>query len=90
MAVLLWQKYLEGCTEALETLIAYNVEDTVNLEKLMVYYYNYNVNELSFPYLVLEEPRKKIQISSRIYPEVINEIRYEKLRFFKEREGLIW
>ena len=56
----------------------------------MVYYYNYNVNELSFPYLVLEEPRKKIQISSRIYPEVINEIRYEKLRFFKEREGLIW
>ncbi|MBP8933320.1 MAG: ribonuclease H-like domain-containing protein [Candidatus Atribacteria bacterium] len=90
MAVLLWQKYLEGCTEALETLIAYNVEDTVNLEKLMVYFYNFKVSELSFPQLIIEEPRKKIQISSHIYPEVINEIRYERLRFHKEREGLIW
>ena len=75
---------MEGCIEALETLIAYNVEDTVNLEKLMVYFYNFKVSELSFPHLILEEPRKKIQIASRIYPEIINEIRYEKLRFLKK------
>ena len=90
MAVLLWQKYLEGCTEALETLIAYNVEDTVNLEKLMIYFYNDKVRNLSFPSLTLAVPRKKIYISSKIYPEVINEIRYERLRFHHKKEGLIW
>lgn len=90
MAILLWQKYLEGCTEALETLIAYNVEDTVNLERLMTYFYNYKVDELSFPQLALDDPQKKIHISSRIYPEVIKEIRYERLRFHQETGGLIW
>jgi len=81
MAVLLWQKYLEGCTEALETLIAYNVEDAVNLEKLMVYFYNQKVTDLSFPQLALNEPRKKIYISSRIHREIIDEIRYEQIRY---------
>jgi hypothetical protein len=43
-AVLLWQEYREhGNPRALETLLAYNVEDVVNLEALMVAAYNLNV-----------------------------------------------
>jgi uncharacterized protein YprB with RNaseH-like and TPR domain len=43
-AVLLWHQYLHNNDEsALETLLAYNVEDTVNLERLMVEAYNRNI-----------------------------------------------
>ncbi len=43
-AVLLWHQYLHNNDEsALETLLAYNIEDTVNLERLMVEAYNRNV-----------------------------------------------
>ena len=43
-AVLLWHRYLHNNDEsALETLLAYNIEDTVNLERLMVEAYNRNV-----------------------------------------------
>jgi uncharacterized protein YprB with RNaseH-like and TPR domain len=36
-AVLLWKEYIKGNQKALDTLLAYNIEDTLNLEKLMVY-----------------------------------------------------
>ncbi len=40
-AVLLWNEYIARNSEkALETLLAYNIEDVVNLEKLMVFAYN--------------------------------------------------
>jgi len=43
-AVLLWQQYqLTNDERALETLLAYNIEDTVNLERLAVEAYNRNV-----------------------------------------------
>lgn len=43
-AVLLWQQYQKNNDErALETLLAYNIEDTVNLERLMIEAYNRNV-----------------------------------------------
>lgn len=43
-AVLLWHRYKkENDMRALETLLAYNIEDTVNLERLMVEAYNRNV-----------------------------------------------
>lgn len=43
-AVLLWRRYLqENDEKALETLLAYNIEDTVNLERLMIEAYNRNV-----------------------------------------------
>ncbi len=43
-AVLLWQRYqLANDERALETLLAYNIEDTVNLERLAVEAYNRNV-----------------------------------------------
>jgi len=56
-AVLLWQEYKktgDKCT--LDTLLAYNIEDTVNLERLMVEAYNRNVvltpfsTDLTLPY----------------------------------------
>ncbi|WP_373499376.1 ribonuclease H-like domain-containing protein [Desulfococcus sp.] len=43
-AVLLWHDYIRnGNPRALETLLAYNIEDVVNLETLMVTAYNLNI-----------------------------------------------
>ena len=48
-AVLLWQQYAQNKDErALETLLAYNIEDTVNLERLMIEAYNRNVQTTPF------------------------------------------
>ena len=48
-AVLLWQEYENYNDEkALETLLAYNIEDTVNLETLMVEAYNINISRTPF------------------------------------------
>lgn len=48
-AVTLWNHYQRYNDEkALETLLAYNVEDTVNLERLMVEAYNRNVDMIPF------------------------------------------
>jgi uncharacterized protein YprB with RNaseH-like and TPR domain len=48
-AVLLWHRYTQKNDErALETLLAYNIEDTVNLERLMVEAYNRNVLDTPF------------------------------------------
>jgi hypothetical protein len=56
-AVLLWREYeTSNDIKALETLLAYNIEDTVNLERLMVEAYNRNVactpfaKQLSLPF----------------------------------------
>jgi len=48
-AVLLWHDYLENGNErALETMLAYNVLDVVNLETLMVKAYNMKLRETPF------------------------------------------
>lgn len=48
-AVLLWREYCcNHCPEALETLLAYNIEDVLNLEKLMVKAYNLSLRETPF------------------------------------------
>ena len=48
-AVLLWREYETYNDEkALETLLAYNIDDTVNLEALMVEAYNINVAKTPF------------------------------------------
>ena len=58
-AVILWREYeRQNNQAALETLLAYNIEDTVNLERLMVEAYNRNItatpfaDELTLPYPV--------------------------------------
>ncbi len=48
-AVLLWDDYKKNKNiKALETLLAYNIEDVVNLEKLMVIAYNLNLKNTPF------------------------------------------
>ena len=48
-AVLLWREYCEtGDPRVLETLLAYNAVDTVNLETLMVLAYNMNLKDTPF------------------------------------------
>lgn len=52
-AVLLWQDYCRNKnTKALETLLSYNIEDVVNLEKLMVMAFNQKISRL--PHLRLD------------------------------------
>ncbi len=57
-AVILWRAYKAQNDEAaLKTLVAYNIEDTVNLERLMVKAYNLKVAETLFnEELKLPEP----------------------------------
>ncbi len=48
-AVLLWDDYLQNSNQkALETLLAYNIEDVVNLETLMVMAYNMKIKDTPF------------------------------------------
>lgn len=48
-AVLLWRLYKEkGDERALQTLLAYNIEDTVNLERLAIEAYNRNLQATPF------------------------------------------
>ncbi len=48
-AVLLWEEYeRHDSQEALQTLLAYNIQDTVNLETLMVKAYNLKLRETPF------------------------------------------
>ena len=48
-AVLLWDKYQKtGDQKALDTLLAYNIQDTVTLENLMVTAYNMKLKETPF------------------------------------------
>jgi hypothetical protein len=49
MAVLLWNSYQKsGARRALETLLAYNIMDTINLELLMIEAYNRNLANTPF------------------------------------------
>jgi uncharacterized protein YprB with RNaseH-like and TPR domain len=48
-AVLLWDEYQRtGDQKALETLLAYNIQDTINLENLMVTVYNMKLKDTPF------------------------------------------
>jgi hypothetical protein len=48
-AVLLWHDYARtGNTRALETLLAYNICDAVNLEALMIIAYNQAISQTPF------------------------------------------
>lgn len=49
LAVLLWRDYIDnGNPKALDTLLAYNILDAVNLEPLMVIAYNQKLRETPF------------------------------------------
>ncbi len=55
LAVLLWDDYIKNKNEkALETLLAYNIEDVLNLDFLMVTAYNMKLKETPFNHLQLK------------------------------------
>jgi len=72
-AVSLWHEYKRRKSEAaLETLLAYNCADVLNLEHLMVFAYNRNVRETPFgANLVLPEPTPK-KIPFKADPKLVN------------------
>jgi hypothetical protein len=56
-AVMLWREYVKRDNQkALETLLAYNMEDAVNLENLMVQAFNMKVSETPFQELKIPLP----------------------------------
>lgn len=56
-AVLLWADYTKrGNARALETLLAYNTEDVINLEVLMILAYNLLVGQTPFKHLQIDQP----------------------------------
>ena len=62
-AVLLWQDYCRsGNVQALETLLAYNMEDTVNLEKLAFLAYNEAIKQTPFADRPLVLDRAEVHI----------------------------
>lgn len=80
-AVLLWQEYQRtGSHRALETLLAYNIQDAVNLETLMVHAYNLKLEQTPFADLYrleLPEPPPSPFTADTLLIEDLK----EKLRF---------
>ncbi len=76
LATVLWRKYLEGDERALPVLIRYNIEDIVNLKRLMEFGYNRIIElfPISIDYL---QPGRKIKIDLPFDPSIVQEIRGE-------------
>jgi uncharacterized protein YprB with RNaseH-like and TPR domain len=75
-AVLLWQDYVKnGNKAALETLLAYNIEDVVNLETLMVIAYNLKLRDTPFLDSHLLPRPKRPQVSFAADRDTIRNIR---------------
>ena len=59
-AVLLWEEYQRtGDQKALDTLLAYNIQDTINLENLLVTAYNLKLKDTPFceTHLIADSPQ---------------------------------
>jgi hypothetical protein len=80
-AVLLWKDYRNGNQKALETLLAYNMEDTLNLEKLMLHAFEKKVKEIPLKDSGIHKDfgpfnsPKKVQIPYKPDLSTINKIR---------------
>jgi uncharacterized protein YprB with RNaseH-like and TPR domain len=79
-AVLLWEDYIRrGNEKALETLLAYNIEDVVNLETLMVKAYNMKLGHTPFlEDLRLPEPLSP-KIPYRVHGDTVENIKYRRV-----------
>jgi len=76
-AVLLWEDYVRhGNEKALETLLAYNIEDVVNLEILMVKAYNLSIQGTPFAetHRIAEPPAPDLPF--RAHRETVERIKY--------------
>jgi uncharacterized protein YprB with RNaseH-like and TPR domain len=77
MAVLLWQEYRRhGNVRALETLLSYNMEDTVNLELLACLAYNELIASTPFRECKLAlPPSPGVEVPFKAAPEIIEKLR---------------
>lgn len=91
-AVLLWDEYKKHKNEkALESLVRYNIEDTVNLEKLMVLAYNLKLKETPFASFALDLPAE-VEINEHADMNTLKKVkkifdRYQKKTPEKQKEG---
>ena len=77
-AVLLWDDYLtNGNERALETMLAYNVQDVVNLETLLVKAYNLKLKETPFAESHRLEPPGMPKLPFRAHLETVERIKRE-------------
>ncbi|MDH3721018.1 MAG: exonuclease [Desulfobacteraceae bacterium] len=80
-AVLLWYDYLKNRNDkALETLLAYNIQDVLTLEMLMVISYNLNIKDTPFYQNSLPEPVSP-ESPFRVDMETVERIRSEQPYF---------
>ncbi|MFC1580959.1 ribonuclease H-like domain-containing protein, partial [Thermodesulfobacteriota bacterium] len=75
-AVLLWNDYVrDNNKKALETLLAYNIQDTINLERLMVIAYNLNLKDKPFNQALQLELPNSPEISAKADRETVHRIK---------------
>jgi len=76
IAVLLWREYKNtGNQKALDTLLAYNIMDVVNLETLMISAYNLHLQDTPFHASPLEQPTSNPKIPFAVDKKLINQLR---------------
>ncbi|MFC1504190.1 ribonuclease H-like domain-containing protein [Spirochaetota bacterium] len=75
-AVLLWQDYINNRNKkALDTLLAYNIQDVVNLERLMITSYNMKVKYTPFYKDLCIPPPEQPDLPYESDPDTINRIK---------------
>jgi hypothetical protein len=75
-AVLLWNEYRRrGNAKALETLLAYNVQDAVNLHRLMVHAHNARVAATPFAGTLTLSPPAPPELPFRPDPQMVERVR---------------
>lgn len=84
-AVLLWQDFKRRKNQkALETLLAYNVQDVINLETLMVFAYNQKISDTPFRKTNhIPEPSMP-ELPFKADPQTIERIFSENTRFYQQ------
>lgn len=79
-AVLLWRDFQKRKDEkTLETLLAYNIEDAINLEPLLIYTYNLKLRSTPFPERKLPTPPRPalgLRADMNTIRRIINENRW--------------
>jgi uncharacterized protein YprB with RNaseH-like and TPR domain len=80
-AVLLWYDYyLNNNIKSLETLLAYNIEDVVNLETLMVFSFNKKIESLNLSIVNRLDDPVRPTIPFRPDQETVNKLKYSYSR----------
>ena len=79
-AVLLWREYIKGKKTALDTLLAYNCEDVLNLEHLMHCAYNLKIKntlfEDSHTLAIPQKPESEFKADRHLVNQLLNRYAY--------------